>query len=202
MSRLFHFAVLTVLLLMSVACTTTHQLPDDLDQQQHQRALQQFDAWQVRGRFAFNSAEEKFSASMSWQHQPGTYQFKLFSLLGSELVSLEQVDGQVQLTLDEQTHTDTNASFLIWRMTGWNIPVSRLPYWLKGMAMPGDSAEFDEKGLIRTLTPTCQRCARWKLDYDRYEEYEGLWLPHRISLTNLDDTTNRIRIRIDSWRRV
>ena len=194
-------SLLVLLLLMLVsACTTKPPTPSILDSNQHQQALTQLTTWSIKGRFGFKSSEEKFSASMNWQQHKQRYNFRLSSFIGTTLMHMQGQPGFVELLVDDQTYIDKNPSALIARITGWNIPLDKLADWVKGLVHQQDIVQFNAEGLVTQLTPFChQACEQWQVSYSDFKPNQQLWLPHRITLRNLDKPDNQIKIRISQW---
>lgn len=170
----------------------------NLDSSQHQAKLTNFSHWQINGRMAFKSPQEKFSANLFWQQIDDTYQLKLSSMFGTSLLAMQGDRHSVELEADDQHYQDTDASHLIWRITGWDIPVSHFPRWIKGQSRAEDQALYSEQGWLSQLTPSCNACDGWQIEYTKYQLVDTIWLPHRIELTHLV-LDNQIVIRVNKW---
>lgn len=156
--------------------------------------------WQIEGRMAFKSRDEKFSANLNWQQVSAKYDIKLTSFIGTSIMHMQGEPGAVQLTADGQDYQDSDASLLIASITGWNIPVEQLPAWLKGQVSKQDRVIFSPEGLLQQLKPSCALCDDWAITYSAYKQVKDVWLPHQIQLNNLNQTDNQIKIRINQWQ--
>lgn len=205
MIRLSVFPLFRLLLCLGVVyltgCTTTQLPQQEIDRQQHQIQLNQLNHWIVKGRLAFKSPDEKFSAYLNWQQQQDSYSLNLNSFIGTSLMKMEGYPGYSKLQADDNIYTDTNASLLIKRITGWNIPVEKLALWVKGQYEKQDHVDVDEYGLVQVLQPKCKDCQQWRLTYSKYKLIDDIWLPHQIELNNTAQTGNQIKIRINSWQK-
>jgi len=195
----FYKLILSLAFVYLTGCSTTQVPQQEIDRQQHQLKLSQFNHWNVKGRLAFKSPDEKFSAYINWEQQQDNYSLNLNSFIGTSLMKMEGYPGYASLKADDNVYTDTNASHLINRITGWNIPVEKLALWVKGQYEMQDSVTVDEYGLAQTLQPKCNDCQQWRLDFSKYKLVNEIWLPHQIVLNNTKKTDNQIKIRINSW---
>jgi outer membrane lipoprotein LolB len=191
----FHLLLGSILLLCACAGTPPQV---NLDSRQHQAELANFTHWQINGRMAFKSPQEKFSANLFWQQIDDTYQLKLSSMFGTSLLAMQGDRQSVELEADDQHYQDTDASHLIWRITGWAIPVSHFPRWIKGQIRPEDQARYSEQGWLSQLIPGCIACDGWQIDYTNYQLVDNIWLPHQVELTH-QALNNQIVIRVNKW---
>lgn len=188
--------VLLAVLLLSACATAPRQVK--LDSRQHQTNLNNFSQWQINGRMAFKSPDDKFSANLFWQQIDQGYQLKLSSMFGTSLLSMLGDQQSVELKVDDELYQDTDASHLIWRITGWDIPVSHFPRWIKGQSRPEDQVIYSEQGWVSQLIPTCATCDGWQLSYSDYQQVDKLWLPHRIDLHH-QALNKQIMIKVNKW---
>ncbi|MCC2616021.1 lipoprotein insertase outer membrane protein LolB [Aestuariibacter halophilus] len=195
----FRLAIITLVINLLAACAQRPP-PQVLDQPLHQQQLASIINWQLNGRLAFKSPEDKFSATLNWQQQNQQFELALTSFIGSTLMEMSGQPGLVTLDVDDQRYLDSNASALLRRITGWQIPVNQLPQWIKGQALANDMVEYDEFGRIQRLLPGCSECAQWEIRYNGFQRVGEVWLPGDIRLVNLDDPRNSIKIRVNEWR--
>ncbi len=193
--------ILVTLTLVMSACTT---LPDGPEtavnlpaQLQRLTTVQQ---WQIKGKMAIRNDKEAVSAHLNWKTDAPDFDFRLTNLLGITLAKLNVEDGLAVLEADDKRFEDTNPSRLIYQTTGWDIPVSRLLDWIKGLPLAGDDYVLNEKQLLASLSPACDNCGNWKVSYANYGEVNGIWLPHQLTLTQTNNSKMLIKIRIDEWK--
>ncbi|GAA0858279.1 lipoprotein insertase outer membrane protein LolB [Aliiglaciecola litoralis] len=181
-------------------CATPVRENQSVDSKLHQQRLSAISQWQVKGRLAFKSTEEKVSAYMRWRQKNKEFDLTLTTFIGTTIMTMQNQPGFAQLEADEQIYTDIDASSLILQVTGWNIPVDKLALWIKGQYTRSDNVVFDDNGLLSSLTAKCRACAPWTLQYSRYKQVGDVWLPHDIVLTNSGDPNNQIKIKISAWQ--
>lgn len=184
--------------LVFVSCSNSPPAIVDLNSQQHQAALANLSHWQIRGKFGFKGPEKKQSASISWEQNLDAYQLSLNSILGTSILSMQGNEQGASLTADDETYTGTNASELIWQITGWNLPVEQLPVWIKGQSLPQDKVVLGEQGWITQLQPGCISCSGWLINFSDYAKITQLWLPHKIVLLHKANQV-QITIKVNTW---
>lgn len=189
---LLRISCLCLLLLLS-ACATRPVVEYSVNARHHQRQLAQLQQWQVSGKLAFKSSEERFSANLHWQQRQDEYNIGLNSFIGTRLLSMQKQGGRVHLEYEDREYWHDNAAQLLEQMTGWVIPVSDLPLWIKGQASEEAMPAFADSGLIRRLTTD----DGWQVSFSDYRQQDGYILPHALELSATDV---QIRIRIDQWQ--
>ncbi|WP_338292463.1 lipoprotein insertase outer membrane protein LolB [Planctobacterium marinum] len=184
--------LLLSLVLMLSACAT----PPKTSYQQASSSGKFPQNWQVEGRIAFKSPEEKFSAFLDWQQQQQDYQLRLSKLIGGTLLFMEQINGRVLLEIDDNTFTDSNAERLIYEKTGWQIPVADFKYWITGRLNPNSNAvselKRDETGRIWSFSTA----TGWRIKYQNYKVFSGTALPHNLVLSK---DNLQLKLRISEW---
>ncbi|MCF2949740.1 lipoprotein insertase outer membrane protein LolB [Paraglaciecola aquimarina] len=186
------------LTLVLFACAQTPIPQAQLNSVQHQKSLSEFKNWQIKGRLGFKSPNKKQSANFSWQQKQSEYKLNLTSVIGTSILKMYGDKNQVTLEADDEVHQDSNASFLIWRMTGWQIPVEQFPIWIKGQITQNADFINAEQGWVTQIQPNCDQCEDWLINYDNYKLVGDTWLPHTITFLNRSNN-NQLLIRVNSW---
>ncbi len=193
-----HFALLILITILLSACATPPPTNIQVNSQEHQAKLSQIQHWKLKGRMAFKGSDEKFSANVNWQQIDDSYHLSLNTMLGINILTMQGDKESAELNTDDEQYQDTDASHLIWRITGWQIPVSQFPFWIKGQAQPTDKVIYAQSGVIDKLIPVCDSCAGWLISYQDYHQVDNVWLPHNIKLNN-SALGNQILIRVNQW---
>ncbi|WP_354667971.1 lipoprotein insertase outer membrane protein LolB [Paraglaciecola arctica] len=170
----------------------------NLNSSVHQASLKGLERWSIKGKLGFKSPEKKQSANFRWQQTPQQFQLNMTSVIGTSLVNMKGDENLVSLVADDETYQDTDASRLIWRVTGWQIPVEKLRFWIKGQHQRADLVEISEQGWVNQLQPNCDNCENWLINYDNYKIVEQTWLPHKVVLHNKINNSQLI-IRVNTW---
>lgn len=81
------------------------------------------------------------SAFYAWGQQNERFAIELIGALGIGKTNIEY-DGQTATLVSEKTGTLTadDPETLLQQATGWQAPISQMPYWISGRATPSDSA--------------------------------------------------------------
>ncbi|WP_201587684.1 lipoprotein insertase outer membrane protein LolB [Psychrobacter jeotgali] len=97
-----------------------------------------------------NPNAEGGSAFYAWGQQNERFAIELIGALGIGKTNIEY-DGQTATLVSEKTGTLTadNPETLLQKATGWQAPISQMPYWISGRAAPSDSApQTDAQGRL------------------------------------------------------
>jgi outer membrane lipoprotein LolB len=94
------------------------------------------------------------SAFYAWGQQEDRFAIELIGALGIGKTNIEY-DGQTATLVSEKTGslTANDPETLLKKATGWQAPISQMPYWISGRPAPSDSApEMDaQKRLISSV---------------------------------------------------
>ncbi len=160
--------------------------------QAQKTTLTQLQQWQLSARLGIITPDERGSLSLFWRQDRDDYRMNLTNVVGKRVFDLTRRQGHIMLTDHEgQQHPATDARELVFRLTGWDLPVEQLSYWIKGLPGEQDQVEYDADGRPNTIL-----AHGWKLRYLGYTRIDGLWLPSRLDLTHNDTT---LRLAISQW---
>ena len=127
---------------------------------------------------------------MRWQQTDNDYDLRLFGPLGGTVLSIKGGEDYVFLTTDKgETFSERSAAGLIYRQTGWDIPVDGLRYWSRALVLPEVPAKqvFDHSGRLSEL-----RQSDWTIYYEDYRLIDDLEMPRKIRLENAHFTVKLI----------
>ena len=162
--------------------------------------------WELRGRLAVRADERGGQASLSWKRAGAQHSIRLNGPLGRGVVRVTQDENGAQLQDAEQrVFQAANAEELLYRYTGWRLPITNLNYWVLGVPVPDlpASQELDDAGRLKTL-----RQQGWEVQYQDYVQFATQELPSRFTLTSLPDQANpelpavEVRLVIERWAQV
>ncbi len=175
-------------------CSTT--IPDNLVPVSVEQ-VEQAQAWEMQGKLAVRTAEDKFSTNLYWLHTQTSDELKLTTMLGTTVLSLSSTNGDTLLELDGKTYTDTNAQRLLTRITGWTIPIDALPLWITGQLSDGDEV-ISQDALNRPIRLiNSNQLPAWKVDFNSWQIQSGAELPRLLDI-NRDDI--RLKIQVSKWQ--
>jgi len=175
------------LALTAAACATLGLPP---------RAPQPFD---LSGRVAVSYDGQAFSSGLRWQHLPERDEIWLLTPLGQALAHIASAaDGATVTGLDRKQYKGADVEALTRQALGWELPLTRLQYWVRGETAPGSAPQNvtrDPQGRLTAFTQT-----DWHIAIERYPPEEHNGLPRRIELRR--EGSEAIRLVIDAWRDV
>lgn len=155
----------------------------------------------MHARIGLQSKDRSGSASLIWEEAPERRNLRLLGPLGGGLILLKQDENGV--TIKDSTgkvRYSPDPVELIYRVTGWQIPVSGLRWWLLGLVEPGSKAKatVDTEHRLATVQQ-----AGWKVSlakYSRFGEYE---LPTSIVVETMADREDeryvRVKVIVKDW---
>jgi len=201
-------ASLSSIFCLSCAAPLPRPPADHLQQlwQARESVLLPIQRWELRGRLAVRADERGGQASLTWVRDAARHSIRLNGPLGRGVVRVTQDETGAQLQDAEQhVFQADNAEELLFRYTGWRLPLTNLNYWVRGVPVPDLPAirELDDAGRLKIL-----RQQGWELQYQEYVRFEGYELPNRLILTFAPDRSTmeapamEVRLVIDRWAQV
>ena len=170
--------------------------------------LAPIDAWELYGRVALQSQTDGWSASLRWVRDADRHDIDLTGPLGSGHVRLRQDASGAELRDSEhKVLRDSNAESLLFRATGWLLPVDGLNYWVLGLPAPGgaNDVQIDRWGRPQRISQH-----GWQVQYLDYAQFGRYELPSRLFLKRRleraeapaaadEPVTLEVRLVVDRW---
>jgi outer membrane lipoprotein LolB len=158
------------------------------------RPAQRAPAFDLVGRVAVSYDGRAFSSGVRWEHLEDRDEIWLLTPVGQAVAHIEADASGATLTgTDRQQLQAADVESLTRRGLGWELPVARLAWWVRGEIVPG--------GLVGEVTRDQQgRLVRLVQDGWRVvlmHQADGGKLPQRLELTR---EGHQIRLVIDNWR--
>jgi outer membrane lipoprotein LolB len=166
----------------------------------HEAATRPLSHWELRGRLAVQADDRGGQASLQWVRDGARHNIRLNGPLGRGVVRVTQDEFGARLEDSEQRVFEAaNAEELLFRYTGWRLPITDLDWWVLGLPIPGVAADrlLDDTGRLQTL-----RQEGWVVRYEKYATVDGFDLPDRLQLTRAADASApdmQVRLVIDHW---
>lgn len=159
--------------------------------------LSSLETWDLDALIAIRNAAKSRgdSAHLHWQQIKQNYTISIFGPMGSNAMILSGQPGSVVLekSTGEKVHASSPEALLT-EETGWQLPVSSLFYWIRGLPAPQQSAQtyYDQNHRLQLLLQQ-----GWRIEYSKFTKTKTMELPSVLSLNNaqLD-----IKIVINKWR--
>ncbi len=173
-----HFPLLALLALMLAGCETAPQKSGGAAALQ-QHYLARLPKWEAEGKIAIRRGDKRESASFKWTQERDHYAIHLFGPFGQGATWLKRTERGVTL---ENAKTGVRqaptAEELMQAVVGWQVPVSNLQFWLRGLSAPQPAptgVELDATGLLTQLQQQ-----GWQVDYSKHGNFAGWWLPTKV----------------------
>lgn len=150
----------------------------------------------VLGRVLASNEGRAFSSGFRWRHDAGADEIWLMSPVGQALAHISATtDGATFTAADQQQYHALSVESLMQRALGWAMPLDRLQYWVRGVAVPGGvvtAVVYDASGRFSELEQD-----GWRIRYAYAETSAAPQQPRRLDLMR---GTQQIRLVIDAWR--
>lgn len=151
------------------------------------------DYWRARGKFSYRSDEVSESGNFDWRQEGDNYQLRLFGPLGMGSVRISGDTNLVRIKTRDQDISSDQPLSLLYRMTGFEIPLNSMPMWLTGKpaSLSPSNIILDDKDRIQSFTERT-----WLLNYGNYEEINNQQTPMNIRAVKGDVN---LRMIIKAW---
>lgn len=196
---MFRSLVLFLLCMMVTACSTVAvappSTPTNTSWKDRQASLEKLQSWQMNGKIAVQTANDSGSASIDWRQRAGNYIVSIIAPLGAGSMTLTGSDGRASLrTSDGKSMTAGSPESLLAKGWGFNVPVSYLRYWVRGLPVPGLAArsQFDAYNRLTSLSQQ-----GWHVQYLSYTRAGSYELPSRIDISS---SSLRTKLMVYDWQ--
>jgi len=150
--------------------------------------------WWFQGRIAVREGDEGWHASIYWWMRSDAYELKLGGPLGQGSVQLKGDARGVRLqSTDGQEASASDPETLLAETTGWQLPVSGMRYWVRGLPVPGIDGRMRRDAVGR---PQHLQQSGWDITYDRFQRVGGKDWPDRL---RLQQGAVSVRLVVDQW---
>lgn len=135
--------------------------------------------FRLRGKIAVRGPGDAFSASFDWMQTGEAFDIELWGPLGQGRVHLRG-DGTRLTVTDARgaTSRGIGAEPFLASTLGWSVPISALPYWVRGRHDPGNAVAGERRAADGTLAGFKQ--LGWTVEFPRWDESALGRVPARI----------------------
>ena len=163
------------------ACSSTRMDAPVIDDWQLRRnVLAQITSWEFSGRIGVRDANDSQNSSIRWRQSNEDYVINLWGTLNAGATEITGSPGQVLLEQEGKTPLSAaSAEELVYQQLGYELPVTQLRYWIKGIPAPSSqgSTSFNEENHLVALSQD-----GWNIQYMAYTNYDTESLPTRIRI--------------------
>ncbi|QQZ41199.1 lipoprotein localization protein LolB [Pseudomonas sp. SK3(2021)] len=151
---------------------------------EHKQQLAGLDGWQINGKIGIRAPKDSGSGTLFWLQRQDYYDIRLSGPLGRGAARLTGRPGQVALEVANQGRYEApTPEALLEEQLGWNLPVSHLAWWVRGLPAPDSKSHLTLDGDSRLSNLEQDN---WQVEYLSYAQQSGYWLPERIKLHGRD----------------
>lgn len=177
------FALLVFLLSSCSWVSTPPSAPGaQIPWKDRQVALNRIDNWKINGKIAVQTPQDSGSASIDWVQNQQRFNIALMGPLGTNSLKLWGQPGSVTMeTSNGKRVTAGSPEQLLREQWGWDLPVSNLSYWVRGIPVPGGdfNGQYDQYHRLTSLVQN-----GWNVQYLSYMNVGAVDLPNRISISS------------------
>lgn len=197
------------LTLLFVGACTSLMPKNNVTQVADMTSPTELNQWTARGKMMVAANGEKVSGYFYWQQNGNDLAFSLNTLIGINMFELTINNNVAKLQVDGKTYQDKSAEHLIFRLTGLDIPVSQLRWWVLGQVNPNKNSEANpfkthkknNANSAVTFDKVQQRQVSykgktWSVKYASWQKVMQFELPKSVSVTT---DQNRIKLSITDW---
>lgn len=146
----------------------------------HSENLAKFNKWQAKGKIKITVDGDPQSASFDWQQFKQNYAINFFGPFGYGNSWLRRTSKGVTLEVPEQPpQWAPTPEQLLQQTVGWQVPISALQYWIKGLPAPG--AILDQQQLTPYGAFSALQQQGWNIQLSRHQRHNNLWLPGKLT---------------------
>lgn len=184
-SRIIRKAVATLSFasVLLTSCQTAPVLQESTAWQTREAQLLTLDHWQLEGRVNARYENESHTPRIRWQQADDHYTIRLWGTLNAGATRIEGQPGFVTIEQGGDVRTAGSPEALILEHLGYELPVSHLEYWIKGLPTPDEQHQM-ELGEFNEILSMQQ--SGWTLYYEDYRLFGEYSLPRRIEMSRTE----------------
>jgi len=189
------FAVAACTLLLLAGCAAQREATRPAaGEPARAEALATTSRWSFDGRIAVSNGKDGGSGRIAWQQEGETVDITIRAPVSGQTWRLAGGDeGGYELSgTKRESVRDADAEALLFRETGWRVPVAALGSWVRGLPAGRAQPRYGEDGLPAEL-----REAGWTIEYKRFDRSGAQPLPTRIVARK---GSLQVRLAIATWR--
>lgn len=131
----------------------------------------------INGKIGLTTPQQAVSAFYTWTQQEKRFAIELAGALNAGQTHISYNGQSATLTTQTGEMTADDPEELLFKATGWQAPISQLPYWIMGQTAPSDNqSNFDEEGRLITANND-----DWTATFS-YKNQENL--PQKLNITH------------------
>ena len=190
-------AAALLLMILLAACTAPQPRAPQLvllqQQADREQVLAAQDGWRIVGRIAISDANDSGSGRVDWLHGDNATVIEMSAPVSRQSWRLTTDAAGARLDgLEGGARKGSDATELLARELGWDMPLAQMPQWVRGARAEGPAEiEFGADGRPRVLLQS-----GWRVEYRDWMEGTDPALPRRVFATRGDQ---RVRLVVERW---
>lgn len=154
--------------------TNTENLQNPISHQDSKNLSKNFN---INGKIGLTTPQQAGSAFYVWTQQENRFAIELAGALNVGQTNINYNGTTATLTTNQGEMTAEDPEELLFKATGWQAPISQLPYWIMGQLAPSDEqSNFDEQQRV-----SIAKNADWTATFS-YKNQEKL--PQKLNITH------------------
>lgn len=169
------------LLLLLTSCVGTQMdAPVNPEWDQRRQLLESLSHWEFTGSINVRDADEAQSSRIRWRQQDEVYRINLWGTFNVGATEINGRPGEVRIEQQgEEPIITESPEEMLYQQLGYELPVTELNYWIKGIPAPGRSDALTFADNLQLLGFQQQG---WRIDYLGYTNFGQETLPTRIRI--------------------
>ncbi|MBU2099013.1 MAG: lipoprotein insertase outer membrane protein LolB [Gammaproteobacteria bacterium] len=168
------------LYLMSCAGTPRMDAPVNSEWDERRQVLNSLTQWEFTGSINVRDADEAQSSRIRWRQHDESYRINLWGTFNVGATEINGRPGEVRIEQEGEAPIITESpEEMLYQQIGYELPVTELNYWIKGIPAPGDSQALTFADNQQLLSFEQQG---WRVDYLGYTNFGRETLPTRIRI--------------------
>lgn len=137
----------------------------------------------ITGKIGVRTTKQSGSAFYAWSQDGGRFAIDLTGALGIGQTHIEGIPNHVSLQSAKTGYIEASTpEELLQRATGWQAPISYLPYWIDGQSASTEStATHDTQNRLETLNE-----GGWDVTFN-YDDQSQTKYPNRLIMNQVAD---------------
>lgn len=184
--------------LLLVSCTGVRMdAPVNVEWEERRQVLAGLSQWEFTGSVNVRDAREAHSSRIRWHQDGAIYRINLWGTFNAGATQIDGRPGEVSITQQGQTPVVTHSpEELLYQELGYELPVSELNHWVKGIPAPGLASEL-EFGENHQLLRFEQ--AGWQINYLGFTNFGTETLPTRVRVQRVQEELLRLDLTRLTW---
>lgn len=161
----------------------------------HKAQISTIDGWQISGKIGIQAPQDSGSGTLFWLQRQDYFDIRLSGPLGRGATRLTGRPEAVALEVAGQGRFEAESpEALVESQLGWQLPVSNLLWWVRGVPAPDSRSrvQLNADGRLARLQQD-----GWDVEYLSYIDEDGFSLPSRIKLAGRD---LKITLVVKDWQ--